>query len=669
MKTTIALIGNQNSGKTTLFNALTGSNQHVGNFPGVTVEQKRGKIKKHTSFEVVDLPGIYSLSPYTMEEIVSIDFLLEDRPDMILNIVDATNIERNLYLTLQLIELQIPMVIALNMMDEVISSGNCIDVEGLEEQLGTKVVPISAYKEEGIEELIESMIELSKNPLTKKIDLCHGEIHKAIHSISHLIEDNAKNIHYPIKYCVTKVIENDEKTMGKLNLDENQLHIIHHIIEDMEQKEETDKDVALVEMRYNEIERICYRTVFKEQETMEQIRSEKIDKILTHKYLGIPIFIGIMLLIFFLTFNVLGEPLQNLLEQFVDFVTTSFIQLLQSQHVASWLISLLQDGVFAGVGSVLSFLPLIVILFFFLSILEDSGYMARVAFVMDKLLRKIGLSGKSFVPMLIGFGCSVPAIMATRTLSSQRDRKMTIILTPFMSCSAKLPIYGMIISAFFSSKAAIAMITIYLIGIFVAIVSALILKATIFPGDPIPFVMELPAYRIPTLKSVVIHMWEKAKDFIKKAFTIIFLASMVIWFLQSFNFRFEMIADSSQSILAFLGAKISWIFKPLGFDDWRLSTSLITGITAKESVVSTLSVLTNTSSPSALYSALHELLNPASAFAFLTFTVLYMPCVAAFAASKRELQSLKEAILIAIFQTGMAYIFAFIVYHICLLFI
>ena len=352
MKTTIALIGNQNSGKTTLFNALTGSNQHVGNFPGVTVEQKRGKIKKHTSFEVVDLPGIYSLSPYTMEEIVSIDFLLEDRPDIILNIVDATNIERNLYLTMQLIELQIPMVIALNMMDEVISSGNCIDVEGLEEQLGTRVVPISAYKEEGIEELIESMIELSKNPLTKKIDLCHGEIHKAIHSISHLIEDNAKNINYPIKYCATKVIENDEKTMNKLNLDENQLHIIHHIIEDMEQKEGTDKDVALVEMRYNEIERICYQTVFKEQETMEQIRSEKIDKILTHKYLGIPIFIGIMLLIFFLTFNVLGEPLQGLLEQFVDFVTTSFIQLLQSQHVASWLISLLQDGVFAGVGSV-----------------------------------------------------------------------------------------------------------------------------------------------------------------------------------------------------------------------------------------------------------------------------------------------------------------------------
>lgn len=669
MTTTIALIGNQNSGKTTLFNALTGSNQHVGNFPGVTVEQKRGKIKKHTSFEVVDLPGIYSLSPYTMEEIVSIDFLLDDRPDIILNIVDATNIERNLYLTMQLIELQIPMVIALNMMDEVISSGNCIDIEGLENQLGTKVIPISAYKEEGIEDLIESIIELSKNPLTKKIDLCHGEIHKAIHSISHLIEDNAKAIHYPIKYCATKVIENDEKTINKLKLDDNQLHIIHHIIEDMEHKEGTDKDVALVEMRYDEIERICYQTVFKEQETTEQIRSEKIDKILTHKYLGIPIFIGIMLLIFFLTFNVLGEPLQNLLEQFVDFVTTSVIQLLESQHVASWLISLLQDGVFAGVGSVLSFLPVIVILFFFLSILEDSGYMARVAFVMDKMLRKIGLSGKSFVPMLIGFGCSVPAIMATRTLSSQRDRKMTIILTPFMSCSAKLPIYGMIISAFFSSKAALAMITIYLIGIFVAIVSALILKATIFPGDPIPFVMELPAYRIPTLKSVVIHMWEKAKDFIKKAFTIIFLASMAIWFLQSFNFRFEMVSDSSQSILAFLGAKISWIFRPLGFDDWRLSTSLITGITAKESVVSTLSVLTNTSSPTALYHALHELLNPASAFSFLTFTVLYMPCVAAFAASKRELQSLKEAVLIAIFQTGMAYIFAFIVYHICLLFI
>lgn len=669
MKTTIALIGNQNSGKTTLFNDLTGSNQHVGNFPGVTVEQKKGTIKKHSTFEVVDLPGIYSLSPYTMEEIVSIDFLLDEKPDIVLNIVDATNIERNLYLTLQLIELQIPMVIALNMMDEVINSGNCIDIEGLEEQLGTKVIPISAYKKEGIEELVEYIVKLSKNPLTKKIDLCHGEVHKAIHSISHLIEDNAKSIQYPSKYCATKIIEEDEKTIKRLQLDKHQLHIIHHIIEDMEEKAGTDKDVALVEMRYREIERICQQTVFKEQETTEQIRSEKIDKILTHKYLGIPIFICIMLLIFYLTFNVIGAPLQSLLESFVDFTTNSFIHMLASQHVASWLISLLQDGVFAGVGSVLSFLPLIVILFFFLSILEDSGYMARVAFVMDKLLRKIGLSGKSFVPMLIGFGCSVPAIMSTRTLSSQRDRKMTIILTPFMSCSAKLPIYGMIISAFFAKKAAFAMITVYLIGIFVAIISALILKATVFPGDPIPFVMELPAYRIPTLKSVFIHMWEKAKDFLKKAFTIIFLASMLIWFLQSFNFRFEMVTDSSQSILAFLGAKISWIFKPIGFNDWRLSTALITGITAKESVVSTLSVLMNTSNPQALYQALHSILNPASAFSFLTFTVLYMPCVAAFAASKRELQSLKEAILIAIFQTIMAYIFAFIVYHICLLFI
>ncbi|MGN1181874.1 MAG: ferrous iron transport protein B, partial [Faecalibacillus sp.] len=529
MKTTIALIGNQNSGKTTLFNDLTGSNQHVGNFPGVTVEQKKGTIKKHSTFEVVDLPGIYSLSPYTMEEIVSIDFLLDEKPDIVLNIVDATNIERNLYLTLQLIELQIPMVIALNMMDEVINSGNCIDIEGLEEQLGTKVIPISAYKKEGIEELVEYIVKLSKNPLTKKIDLCHGEVHKAIHSISHLIEDNAKSIQYPSKYCATKIIEEDEKTIKRLQLDKHQLHIIHHIIEDMEEKAGTDKDVALVEMRYREIERICQQTVFKEQETTEQIRSEKIDKILTHKYLGIPIFICIMLLIFYLTFNVIGAPLQSLLESFVDFTTNSFIHMLASQHVASWLISLLQDGVFAGVGSVLSFLPLIVILFFFLSILEDSGYMARVAFVMDKLLRKIGLSGKSFVPMLIGFGCSVPAIMSTRTLSSQRDRKMTIILTPFMSCSAKLPIYGMIISAFFAKKAAFAMITVYLIGIFVAIISALILKVTVFPGDPIPFVMELPAYRIPTLKSVFIHMWEKAKDFLKKAFTIIFLASMLIW--------------------------------------------------------------------------------------------------------------------------------------------
>ena len=664
---TIALIGNQNCGKTTLFNALTGSNQHVGNFPGVTVEQKSGTIKKHPSIKLVDLPGIYSLTPYTMEEIVSTDFLIKEKPSMIINIIDATSIERNLYLTMQLLELNIPMILALNMMDEVISSGNSIDVEGLQQALGIRVIPLSASKNEGIEELIEAIETTLKENNCSHLDLCSGEIHKAIHSITHLIEDNAVKAKLPKRFAVTKIIEGDKDIIRQLHLDVQQLHIIKHIIEDMEEKEGLDKDAALVDMRYQVIENITRQTVFKEQETAGQVRSEKIDSILTHKYFGIPIFIVVMLMIFFLTFNVIGAPLQSLMEIAVDFIGSTIITFLTNHQVAPWLISLLRDGVIAGVGSVLSFLPLIVVLFFFLSMLEDSGYMARVAFVMDKLLRKIGLSGKSFVPMLIGFGCSVPAIMASRTLSSQRDRKMTIIVTPFMSCSAKLPIYGMIIAAFFSTKAPLVMITIYCIGILVAIFSALLLKATIFPGDPIPFVMELPSYRIPTAKNVIMHMWEKAKDFLKKAFTIIFIASLLIWFLQSFNFRFEMVTDSSKSILAYIGNKLSFIFAPLGFSDWRLSTSLITGITAKESVVSTLSVLTNSSSPDALYHALNTLLTPASAFAFLTFTVLYMPCVAAFAATKRELGSWLQAILTAGYQTGIAYVVAFIFYHLALL--
>lgn len=664
---TIALIGNQNCGKTTLFNALTGSNQHVGNFPGVTVEQKSGTIKKHPSIKLVDLPGIYSLTPYTMEEIVSTDFLIKEKPSMIINIIDATSIERNLYLTMQLLELNIPMILALNMMDEVISSGNSIDVEGLQQALGIRVIPLSASKNEGIEELIEAIETTLKENNCSHLDLCSGEIHKAIHSITHLIEDNAVKAKLPKRFAVTKIIEGDKDIIRQLHHDVQQLHIIKHIIEDMEEKEGLDKDAALVDMRYQVIENITRQTVFKEQETAGQVRSEKIDSILTHKYFGIPIFIVVMLMIFFLTFNVIGAPLQSLMEIAVDFIGSTIITFLTNHQVAPWLISLLRDGVIAGVGSVLSFLPLIVVLFFFLSMLEDSGYMARVAFVMDKLLRKIGLSGKSFVPMLIGFGCSVPAIMASRTLSSQRDRKMTIIVTPFMSCSAKLPIYGMIIAAFFSTKAPLVMITIYCIGILVAIFSALLLKATIFPGDPIPFVMELPSYRIPTAKNVIMHMWEKAKDFLKKAFTIIFIASLLIWFLQSFNFRFEMVTDSSKSILAYIGNKLSFIFAPLGFSDWRLSTSLITGITAKESVVSTLSVLTNSSSPDALYHALNTLLTPASAFAFLTFTVLYMPCVAAFAATKRELGSWLQAILTAGYQTGIAYVVAFIVYHLALL--
>ncbi|MEG0453497.1 MAG: ferrous iron transport protein B [Coprobacillus sp.] len=660
----IALIGNQNCGKTTLFNALTGSSQHVGNFPGVTVEQKKGFIKKHKEeYELIDLPGIYSLSPYTTEEIVSTQFLLEEKPNLIINIVDATNIERNLYLTLQLMELNIPMILVLNMMDEVINSGNCIDIDGLKERLGMSVIPISASKNEGIEDVITE-IENTIDIPARHLDLCHGPVHKAIHSISHIVEQSARSLQLPVRYCVTKLIEDDKQMFKTLNVTQDDSHIIEHILETMEKESQTDREAALVDMRYSFIEEVCYYCVFSEQETLEQVRSEKIDSLLTHKYLGIPIFIGIMLLIFYLTFSLVGEPLQGLMEIGIDNIKNMIVSLLESNHVASWLTTLIGDGILAGIGSVLSFLPVIVILFFFLSLLEDSGYMARVAFVMDKLLRKIGLSGRSFVPMLIGFGCSVPAIMATRTLSSHRDRKMTIVLTPFMSCSAKLPIYGMIIAAFFPTKAAIVMITIYCIGILVAIISALLLKNTVFIGEPVPFVLELPAYRIPTFKNVVLNVWDKAKDFIRKAFTVIFLASILIWFLQSFNYQFEMIQDSSQSILASIGTFVSPIFEPLGFNDWRASTALMTGITAKESVVSTLTVLTSTSSASGLNTALAGIFTPLSAFTFLVFTVLYMPCIAAFAATKRELGSWLQAILTALFQTGMAYLVAFIIYRI-----
>lgn len=664
----IALIGNQNCGKTTLFNALTGSSQHVGNFPGVTVEQKKGYIKKHKDeYELVDLPGIYSLSPYTSEEIVSTRYLIEESPQLIINIVDATNIERNLYLTMQLMELNKPMILVLNMMDEVIESGNCIDIDGLAESFGIPVIPIAASKNEGIEDVITAIENTIDKPV-RHLDLCKGPVHKAIHSISHIVENKAQELHIPIRYCVTKLIENDTDMINQLNLSENDKHIIEHILVGMEEEAHTDREAALVDMRYNFIESVCNQCVFKEQETKEQLRSEKIDELLTHKYLGIPIFILIMLIIFYLTFYLIGAPLQELMEEFITFITSGFIAFLEEKEVASWMIALLRDGVFAGVGSVLSFLPLIVLLFFFLSLLEDSGYMARVAFVMDKALRNIGLSGRSFVPMLLGFGCSVPAIMATRTLSSDRDRKMTIVITPFMSCSAKLPIYGMIISAFFPNKAAFVMITIYCIGILVSIISALILKNTIFMGEPVPFVLELPAYRIPTPRNVLLNVLEKAKDFVRKAFTVIFVASIAIWFFTHFNFQFEMVQDSSQSILAAIGSFVAPVFKPLGFGDWRASTALMTGITAKESVVSTLSVLTNASTTSALNSALATIFTPLSAFTFLVFTVLYMPCIAAFAATKRELNSWVQAIATALFQTTMAYIVSFIIYNIgCLI--
>ena len=664
----IALAGNPNCGKTTLFNALTGSNQFVGNWPGVTVEKKEGKLKGNKDVIIMDLPGIYSLSPYTLEEVVARNYLINEKPDAILNIVDGTNIERNLYLTMQLLELNIPMILVLNMMDEVILSGNCIDVDGLSERLGMRVIPISASKNEGIEDVITAIEKTIGKP-ARHLDLCHGPVHKAIHSISHIVEERTHALRLPTRYCVTKLIEGDEDMYKTLDVSENDRHIIEHILEGMESESETDREAALVDMRYSFIEEVCYYCVFTECATKEQVRSEKIDQLLTHKYLGIPIFVLIMLLIFYLTFYVIGAPLQDLMDQGIGVFSDYLIHVLEVNHVSYWLRALIGDGILAGVGSVLSFLPVIVILFFFLSLLEDSGYMARVAFVMDKALRKIGLSGRSFVPMLIGFGCSVPAIMATRTLSSDRDRKMTIVLTPFMSCSAKLPIYGMIIAAFFPTKAALVMIAIYCIGVLVAIISALLLKSTIFLGEPVPFVLELPAYRIPTLKNVLLNVWDKAKDFIHKAFTIIFIASIVIWFLQSFNFTFDMIADSSQSILAAIGSFVAPLFKPLGFSDWRASTALMTGITAKESVVSTLTVLTQASSTASLNSALATIFTPLSAFAFLVFTVLYMPCVAAFAATKRELGSWWQAIGTVLFQTTMAYLVALLIYQIGSLFL
>ncbi|HOK48599.1 MAG TPA: ferrous iron transport protein B [Sedimentibacter sp.] len=661
----IALAGNQNSGKTTLYNLLTGSNQHVGNFPGVTIEKKEGQIKRHKEISIVDLPGIYSLSPYTLEEVVTRDFLLKEKPDLILNIVDATNIERNLYLTLQLMELSIPMVIVLNMMDEVTASGNSIDVKKLSSHLGIPVVPISASRGEGINELIDVVIRAIKDKTSpRKLDFCIGEVHKAIHSISHLIYDQAVAAGYPPRFAATKLVEGDEPTFKNLGITENQIHIIEHVVKDMEEALNTDREAALADMRYGYIEKICSEAVVKRQETKEQQRSEKIDEILTHKYFGIPIFLGIMFFIFWMTFNVIGAPLQELLETLIDKFTGLTSDALIGIGVSDWVHSLVIDGIFAGVGSVLSFLPIIVILFFFLSFLEDSGYMARVAFLMDKLLRKIGLSGRSFVPMLIGFGCSVPAIMATRTLASERDRKMTIVLTPFMSCSAKLPIYGMMTAAFFPDKAAVVMIGLYVMGIIVAILSGLLLKNTIFKGEPVPFVMELPAYRIPTRKNVLLHMWEKGKDFIQRAFTVIFLGTIIVWFLQSFNWSLHMVEDSSTSILAYFGSLIAPIFLPLGFNDWRASTALITGLTAKEAVVSTLSVLTGAVTDVELSRALFTIFTPLSAFTFLTFTLLYMPCIAAFAATRRELGSMKYAALTALYQTSMAYVTGTLVFQI-----
>ena len=660
-----ALIGNQNCGKTTLFNQLTGANQHVGNFPGVTVDQKVGEIKEHKNCSVVDLPGIYSLRPYTSEEIVTRDFLINEKPDAIINIVDATNIERNLYLTLQLLEMQIPMVLALNMMDEVRNNGGSIDVMGMSEKLGIPVVPISAVKAEGISELVEKVIRTAEKKKYPKItDFCEkGPVHRCIHALSHQVEDHAQNLGISPRFAATKVVENDVEIIKKLNFSRNEFEMMQHSIEEMEADHKMDRNPALADMRYTFIEKVCKDTVKHPKESKEHKRSEKIDKVLTNKYLAIPMFLAIMMLIFYLTFGLIGAWLSDLLSLGIEQITDICDKGLTAYGINPVVHSLIIDGVFAGVGSVLSFLPVIVVLFFFLSILEDSGYMARIAFVMDKLLRKIGLSGRSFVPMLIGFGCTVPAVMATRTLSSDRDRKMTIMLTPFISCSAKIPVYSVFAMAFFKDHAALVMMALYVTGIVVSILVALILKGTVFSGKPVPFVMELPNYRLPSVKSVLQLMWDKAKDFLQRAFTIIFVATIIIWFLQTFDTRLNVVTDSANSLLAVLGRWVAPIFTPLGFGDWRISTSLITGFTAKEAVVSTMSVLCGTSM-SNLPQTLGSFFTPLSAVSFLVFTLLYTPCVAAIAAIRREMDSALQAVGIVIMQCGIAWLVAFGVYRI-----
>ncbi len=658
----LALAGNQNCGKTTLFNQLTGSNQHVGNFPGVTVDRKSGEVRGLKNCEVVDLPGIYSIRPYTNEEIVTRDFLIDAKPDAIINIADATNIERNLYLTLQLLEMNIPMVLALNMMDEVRNNGGTIDVKGLSEQLGIPVLPISAAKNEGIDELISTAAEVAeKKKKPKRLDFCHGAVHRCIHAVSHMIEDHALLAGISPRFASTKLVEKDPDINGKLKLNQNELDMIEHSVVEMEQELGMDRNAALADMRYTFIEEVCGQTVVKCHESKEHKRSVKIDNVLTNKYLAIPLFICIMLLVFWITFGSVGAWLSDLFTMLIDFVTAGIDKALTVYGLNPVVHSLITDGIFAGVGSVLSFLPTIVTLFFCLSILEDSGYMARVAFVMDKLLRKIGLSGRSFVPMLIGFGCSVPAIMATRTLASERDRRMTIFLTPYMSCSAKLPIYAVFTAAFFPRYKALVMMILYVSGMAVGVICGLIMNKTKFKGKPVPFVMELPNYRLPSAKSVALLMWDKAKDFLQRAFTVIFFATIIIWFLQTFDIRLNTAENSSDSLLAILGTIIAPIFKPLGFGDWRAATALITGFSAKEAVVSTLAVLTG-SRTADLGTVLSGMFTPVSAASFLTFTLLYTPCVAAIAAVRRELKSGRAALVMVIMQCAAAWVVSFAVY-------
>ena len=663
-----ALVGNQNCGKTTLFNQLTGSNQHVGNFPGVTVDSKEGTMRGAKGCSVVDLPGIYSLRPYTAEEIVTRDFILNQKPDGIINIVDATNIERNLYLTLQLLEMQIPMVLALNMMDEVRGNGGTIDVQKMSDELGIPVVPIAAAKNEGIEDLVESAVRVAHTrTLPKRVDFCDdGPVHRCIHAVSHLIEDHAQAAGMARRFAATKLIEGDEDIISRLLLNQNELEMVEHSIVEMEDEGKLDRNAAIASMRYDYIERLCSKTVVKCRESREHLRSVRIDRVLTNKYAALPIFVGIMLLIFWLTFDVVGAGLQDLLALGISRLSTLVDHGLTSYGMNPVVHSLIIDGIFAGVGSVVSFLPIIVVMFFFLSILEDTGYMARVAFVMDKLLRKIGLSGRSFVPMLIGFGCTVPAVMATRTLPSARDRRLTILLTPFMSCSAKIPIYAVFTAAFFPQHAVLAMALLYFGGMVVGVLISLLLNHTVFRGNPVPFVMELPNYRLPTLKSVAMLLWDKARDFLQRAFTVIFVATLAIWFLESFDLHLNFVTDSSRSLLASIGRILAPVFRPLGFEDWRVTTALITGFTAKEAVVSTLGILTGAGTEH-LSAALSGLFTPLSAVSFLTFTLLYTPCVAAIAAIGRELGGRLRGAVVAAFQCVVAWCVAAGLYQLLLL--
>ena len=660
---TYALVGNQNCGKTTLFNQLTGANQHVGNFPGVTVDRKDGPIKGRPNTRVTDLPGIYSMSPYTSEEIVSRNFVLDEKPKAIINIVDATNIERNLYLTMQLLEMNVPMVVALNMMDEITNNNGAIDINGMEAMLGVPVVPISAAKNEGVRELIEHAVHIARyQEHPQKQDFCSkddhgGAIHRAIHAVESIIEDHTERAGLPLRFSATKVIEGDSLILEQLQLDKNEMDMIEHIVVQMEKEGGMDRSAAIADMRFDFIEYVCERTVKKPKESKERIRSEKIDRILTGKWTAIPCFIAIMGAVFFLTFNVIGAFLQGLLETGIDALTVAVDEWMTAAHVNHALHGLVIDGIFGGVGSVLSFLPIVVTLFFFLSIMEDSGYVARVAFFMDKLLRKIGLSGRSIVPMLIGFGCTVPAVMATRTLPSKRDRKMTIFLTPFMSCTAKLPIYAFFVSAFFPGKGGFIMTGLYVLGILVGILVALLFKNTLFKGEAVPFVMELPNYRMPGVKNVAQLLWEKAKDFLSKAFSVILIATIVVWFLQSFDLHLNMVTDSSESLMATVSGWIAPILAPLGLGDWRIVTSLISGFMAKESVVSTMGILFGES--------IHTAISTASAITMLVFSLLYTPCVAAIASIKRELGA-KWAVGVVFWQCAVAWVVAFLARLICM---